>query len=56
MPQVLTMTPKPDEAPEEFAARVSEQMTALFKTGAPDAPTDVSAEPEVPEEEPAPSA
>ena len=54
MPQVLTMTPKPDESPEQFAARISEQMTGFFKTA--ETPTDVSAAEEAPEEEPAPSA
>lgn len=61
MPQVLTMTQKPDESTEEFAARIAEQADALFR-GAEAAsdetpePTDVSAEPETAEEEPAPTA
>jgi hypothetical protein len=59
MPQVLTMTPKPDEAPEQFAARIADQMTAFFKAAGAstdEAATDVPAEQAVPEEEPAPSA
>ena len=31
MPRVLSMTPKPDEPPEDFAARVGEQVSQFFK-------------------------
>jgi hypothetical protein len=55
MPRVLTVTQKPDESTEQFAARISGQLNTFF--GEAEAPTDESAEQEVPvEEEPAPSA
>jgi hypothetical protein len=56
MPQVLTMTQKPGESPEQFAARVSGQVTSFFgeSTGAAAAPTDETAGTEP--KEPAPSA
>jgi hypothetical protein len=66
MPRVLTVTQKPDESPEQFAARLAGEVDSFMgeSTGpapestdgtspAPDAEsTDVSA---APEEEPAPS-
>jgi len=55
MSQVLTMTQKPGESTEEFAARISEQVNSFFGESTEPEPesTDVSA---APEEEPAPSA
>jgi hypothetical protein len=60
MPQVLTLTRKPEETVEEFAARISAQMGKFF--GQPvsanaDTPTDVpaAATDETADEEPAPS-
>lgn len=53
MPQVLTMTQLPEETPEQFAARLSEQMTTFFGEG-PES-TDVSAD-QTEGEEPAPPA
>ena len=72
MPQVLSMTQKPDESTEQFAERIAGQVQEFFAqpnsdgTAAeqPDTasepvsssgPTDESAGPEKPEEEPAPS-
>jgi hypothetical protein len=57
MPQVLTMTQKPGETPQQFAARISAQATKFFGDSAETAqpPTDVPADQEAPEEEPAPS-
>jgi hypothetical protein len=48
------MTQKPGETPEQFAARISKQATTFFEQSAP-APTDVPAEEQAPEEEPASS-
>jgi hypothetical protein len=71
MPQVLTMTQKPGETTEAFAARISGQISGFFKGGntdgtpaeQPDMPPagETSAEKSTdetaaPEEEPAPSA
>ena len=57
MPRVLTMTQKPGETPEQFAARISKQATTFFGDSAePESPpTDVPADQEAPEEETAPS-
>lgn len=66
MPRVLTLTQKPEESPEQFAARIAGQLTSFFgeavgepeqtsPEAAEEAPTDVSAGPETGEEEPAPS-
>ena len=72
MPQVLSMTQKPDESTEQFAERIAGQVQEFFSQpnsgGTPaeqpetpsedetsSAPTDESAGPETPEEEPAPS-
>jgi hypothetical protein len=50
------MTPKPDESPEQFAARIADQIDQFFGVAAAEPPTDVPADQEIPEEEPAPSA
>jgi hypothetical protein len=59
MPRVLTMTQKPGETPQQFAARISKQATTFFgESPQPDAETppstDVSADEAAPEE-PAPA-
>lgn len=51
MPRILTLTQKPDESPEQFAARLAGQVSTFF--GEEAGATDVSA---APEKEPAPSA
>lgn len=35
MPQVLSMTPKQGESPDDFAARVGEQVSQFFKSTQP---------------------
>jgi hypothetical protein len=70
MPQVLTMTRKQGETDEQFAARITSESTKFFSGSketapestaestpetSPEPPTDVSAGPAAPAEEPATS-
>jgi hypothetical protein len=53
MPRVLTMTQKPGETPDQFAARISGQASKFFDESA-QPPTDVPADQQAPQEESAP--
>jgi hypothetical protein len=64
MPQVLSMTPKPGESTEDFAARAGDQVNQFFGSTEPaptadgtssDTATDVPADQATPDQEPAPS-
>jgi len=46
MPRVLTLTQKPEETPEQFAGRISGEVTSFFGESAEAAPESTEAEPE----------
>jgi hypothetical protein len=54
MPRVLTVTQKPEESTEDFAARIADQVNSFFKES-PGATTE-SPEPSAESTEPAPPA